>query len=1183
MWRHPWSQHSNPLNEFALRRVDGGFVSFDERNNTKCMKHFLQKPTLRSVMRVTLSQVIVMLILSGISRAEPSYAQDALGRSITLNVSNESLVTALKQIEEIASVRFVYSKNFVPLDRKVTINVKNQKLSTVLSKLLNPLEINYEAVNDRIVLKKLKSSGKEEDHGNEGGMDQSSVLNNTTEFSVSGHVTSDTDDPLPGVNVLVKGTSNGTVTDVNGEFALTVEDGSETLVFSFIGYETQEVAINSQSVIDVILAADVQSLQEVVVVGYGEKKKATVTGSVTSVKGDVITQSPTTNLSNALAGRLPGVLFINRSGEPGYDGSTIRIRGTNTIGDPSALIVIDGIANRSGGLERLNPADIESITVLKDASAAIYGAQAANGVILVTTKRGKVGKPEISLNYNLGFNTPTRLPDVADAATYATMLNEIDEYRDRAPRYTAEEIELFRNGSDQWRYPNTDWYSEVIKDVSVQDNLNLSISGGTADGVKYFVSLGTLSEDGFYKNSATKYKQYNFRSNLDAKITDFFQLSVDLSGRKENRNFPTVPANQIFRMLIRGKPNLPAYWPNGLPGPDIENGVNPAVVSTNATGFEVDDNYIFQSNLRGTIDVPGIEGLQVILNASFDEGFRPRKRFRTPWYLYTWDYATVDGNGDPVLVKGERGSSAPELTESLERTSGSTLNAYINYTRNFGIHGIGFMVGAEKQKLEGNHFEAFRNAFLSPSVDQLFAGGDNLSKTNNNNTDLLFTTARLNYFGRINYSYAEKYLLEMVWRYDASYIFPEDNRWGFFPGISAGWVLSEEPFMSSLGFVDRLKLRGSWGQLGNDRMDPDNARNDEFQFLSAFDFGGGYIFNYNVLETSIFPTSVPNPGITWEVANNSNIGLEGIVLGGKISFEFDYFNNIRSKMLIPRSGSIPLSAGFEPPEENLGKLRNRGFDFLVSYNGQAGEFNYSIGLNGGYSKNKILFWDEAPGNQPWQTSTGRPVGSDLFYNAIGVFVDDAAVDAYPHWPGARAGDIIFQDVNGDNVIDGLDRVRQEYNEIPRFQGGLSFNADYKGFDLAILFQGASGAKQYIRTQSGDFGNFLLDFVDGRWTEENPSSEKPRTFNREDEYWISQANTYWYRSTDYLRLKNVQLGYTLPAELVSKISVKSARVYVNAVNLITWDQFDVFDPETDNQDGTVYPQKRVYNVGVNLTF
>ena len=347
--------------------------------------------------------------------------------------------------------------------------------------------------------------------------------------------------------------------------------------------------------------------------------------------------------------------------------------------------------------------------------------------------------------------------------------------------------------------------------------------------------------------------------------------------------------------------------------------------------------------------------------------------------------------------------------------------------------------------------------------------------------------------------------------------------------------------MESVTFVDRLKLRGSWGQLGNDRMDPDpnRVRNDEFQFADNFGFGNGYMFDYTTLTTTITPSAFPiaNPNITWEVANNTNIGLEGTLFGGKVSFELDYFNNVRSKMLIYRNASIPRTAGFAPPRENLGKLRNKGFDFLLSYSGQAGDLNFQIGVNGGYSKNEVIFLDEPPNALPWQTVTGRVYTNQyvlengqwvfrdpmLMYNAIGVFRDEAAVSAYPHWPGARAGDVIFQDVNNDGIINSNDKIRMENNSTPRFQGGLTFDLQYKGFDFNILFQGASGARSYIRTQSGDFGNYLTDFADGRWTTENPSSEKPRTFNREDEYWISQRNTYWYRNTNYVRLKNIQLG------------------------------------------------------------
>ncbi|MDQ3395890.1 MAG: TonB-dependent receptor, partial [Bacteroidota bacterium] len=370
-----------------------------------------------------------------------------------------------------------------------------------------------------------------------------------------------------------------------------------------------------------------------------------------------------------------------------------------------------------------------------------------------------------------------------------------------------------------------------------------------------------------------------------------------------------------------------------------------------------------------------------------------------------------------------------------------------------------------------------------------------------------------------------------------------------------------------------------------DRMDPNNIRNDEFQYANNFGFGGGYIFDYSTLATTLDPSLFPvaNPNITWEVANNSNIGLEGTLFNGKVNFEVDYFNNIRSQMLIGRNASIPRTAGFDPPKQNLGRLINRGFDFLVNYGFEVGQVNFQVGLNGGYSKNNVSFLDEAPGVFPWQTVEGRPYDTRLLYNAIGVFRDQAAVDAYPSWPGARPGDVIFEDVNGDGIINSDDRIRMENNTIPRFQGGIILDAHYKGFDFNLLFQGATGARSYIRTQSGDFGNFLSDFADNRWTTENPNSENPRTFNREDEYWISQANTFWFRNTDYLRLKNIQLGYTLPAGIVEKASMRSARIYINAINLATIDSFKVFDPETDNQDGTVYPQKRTFNLGVNLTF
>jgi TonB-linked SusC/RagA family outer membrane protein len=1158
------------------------FALLEQTKTSQIMKN-KSKPIRNALlffMKITLINMLISSMSVMMAFAIDTNGQEVLDRKVTLRAENAEIKAILSEIERKADVKFTYRPKLIQNRDRVSLNVEEETLSAVLNQLLGS-ELRYDVIGTQIVLKAAEPVAL----ASIGASAASSFA-----ITVRGVVNDEVGSAIPGVNVLLKGTTNGTTTDVDGRFSLDVPDESAVLIFSFIGYTSQEVTVGAQSNIIVTMVQDIQSLQEVVVVGYGEQKKTTITGAVTSVKSDVISQAPVTNLSNALVGRLPGTVFINRSGEPGNDGSQIRVRGTNTSGNPNALIVIDGIANRSGGLERLNPADIESVTILKDGSAAIYGAQAANGVILVTTKRGQAGKPQISFNYNLGFNKPTRLPEVADAATYATMLNEIDDYRNNDPRYTAEDIEKYRSGSDPWTHPNTDWYGDVIKSSSKQDMATLSVSGGTNDGVKYYVSMGSLSEDGVYKNSGTKYNQYNFRSNIDAKITDWLSFSVDLAGRQERRKYPTRSAATIFRMLIRGKPNLPGYWPNGLPGPDIENGDNPVVISTPATGYVDDVNNVFNSNLRARFDVPWVKGLNVIINAAFDESYRPIKRFRTPWYLYTWDYETYnDETGEPELLRSQRGLSAPELQQEFEQTSGRTTNAYINYSKNFGNdHYFAIMAGTEKQVLKGNIFMGFRNTYISTAVDELFAGTQNASTNAWNGTlsdGKLYNRTRLNYFGRINYAYREKYLIEMVWRYDASYIFPENSRWGFFPGVSAGWVISEENFMQSTNFIDRLKLRGSWGQLGNDRMDARNVWYDEFQFSNNFGFGGNYIFDYTTLTTSITPSTYPiaNPNITWEVANNSNIGFEGTLFEGKINFEVDYFNNTRSQMLIARNASIPLTGGFTPPKENLGKLKNRGIDFLVNYNNSIGEFSFSVGVNGGYSKNEVIFNDEPPNTLPWQTVTGRPYDTRLMYKAIGVFETEADVAAYPHWERARAGDIRFEDVSGDGKIDGDDRIRLEENTIPRFQGGFTLTSAYKGFDLNILLQGAAGAGSYVRTQSGDFGNYLTDFSDGRWTEENPSSEKPRTFNREDEYWISQDNTYWFRNTDYLRLKNIQLGYTLPGTLVSKVGLKTARVYVNAINLITWDSFKIFDPETDNQDGTVYPQKQTFNFGVNLGF
>jgi TonB-linked SusC/RagA family outer membrane protein len=498
----------------------------------------------------------------------------------------------------------------------------------------------------------------------------------------------------------------------------------------------------------------------------------------------------------------------------------------------------------------------------------------------------------------------------------------------------------------------------------------------------------------------------------------------------------------------------------------------------------------------------------------------------------------------------------------------------LNYTRNIENHGFGFMAGVERQTISEWYFSAFRNNYVTDQLPYLNFGTQNIATTNNG---AQWDQARLNYFGRVNYAYKDRYLVEFVWRYDGSQIFDPDFRWGFFPGVSAGWVLSEESFMSNVSWVSRLKLRGSYGTLGNDRIAP-------FQYLTAFEFGGSYIFNETVNTVSLRPASVANQGVSWEVAKNSNIGIEGTLFDGKLNFEFDVFKNLRTDILYPANASVPLTAGFQPPDQNIGEVENKGLDFSLSYNGTIGtETQWSIGFNGGYAKNKILFWDEPAGRLPWQVSTGRPIGSGLYYNSIGIFRDQAAVDAYPSWPGAEPGDVIFEDVNNDGQITVDDRVRQEMNNFPRFVGGITLGFTWKNFDLSMLFQGAAGAQQYVLLSSGDFGNYLQDFFDNRWTAENSDASGPRVYNRTDQYWAAQGNTYFLRSTDYIRAKNVKLSYTLPQELLDRVGIGYTQVFVSTMNLFTIDKFKVYDPESSSSTSSNYPQRRLFNLGLNLTF
>ena len=1031
--------------------------------------------------------------------------------------------------------------------------------------------------------------------------------------TISGTVTGSNGEPLIGVNILIKGTSNGTTSDLDGNYSLTANMG-DVLVFSYTGFDSQEITVGTSSTIDVVLEEG-KALEEVVVVAYGVQKKVTVTGAVVALPGKDLVKSPAVDMSNSLAGRLPGVVVIQTSGEPGYDGATVTIRGTNTLGNSSPLIVIDGIPDRAGGLGRLNQADIESISVLKDASAAIYGARAANGAILITTKRGASGKPTLTYDFNQGFTQPTVVPNMSNAVEYANIMNEIGIYKNVPQNewqaawqalkttgtydsptdgvatinanYSPEAVRLYGEGSDKWGYPDTDWFGDAFRTWAPQSRHNLQLSGGT-DKLRYMTSLGYVHQDAIYKNSATYYNQYNFRMNLDANISDYIKPNVGIMVRREDRNFPTEGAGAIFRMLMRGRPTEPEVWPNGMPGPDIENGQNPYVITTNATGYVKDPTDYIQANGGVDITNPWIAGLKLTLSGSVDNSSRTTKTWQTPWMLYYWDRQTYGPDGDPLLVGAVRSNfKDPRLRQQYRTALNTNMTALLNYDKSFGTdHSLNVLAGVTRETFTGSDYFAFRRNYISAAVDQLFAGGSLEQNTGGS----AYERARLGYYGRVQYNFREKYLAEFIWRYDGSYIFPESDRFGFFPGLLLGWNVSNEDFFNVPG-IDYLKLRASYGQMGNDQVYFNNQL-QEYAYLSTYGFGS-YPIDGQVV-TTLRETVLANPSFTWERANNLNFGLDATILNNMFDISLEYFYNKRDQILIQKTGSTPASSGISSllPPVNAGKVDNKGFEFTVNYNNPASNrLRLQAGINAGYAKNKIVFMDEVKGAPEYQYQTGKPIGAYLVYQSDGVFKDQAEIEAntidYSGVTGKLIpGDMKFVDYNGDGKIDADDQVRLDESITPTFNFGANAYLSYKNFDLSALLQGATGASIRIQTESGDIGNFLKYSYDHRWSIDNPSSVDPRLASRGDTYYTGGNfgnNTYYLFSKNYIRLKNLEIGYTITNELLNKANISNLRVYANALNLFTITANDVYDPETTNQSGQYYPQQRVLNIGASLTF
>lgn len=990
--------------------------------------------------------------------------------------------------------------------------------------------------------------------------------------SVAGTVTaSETGQPLAGAHVAIDGTEHSTLTGSNGRFSIgDVAPGTYRLTVTLIGYAdftTPEVVVTAGEAanVDIPLEAEAVELAEVVAVAYGQQRRATITGAVSSVRGEDLITTPVPNVTNALAGRLAGVIVNNRSGEPGADNATILVRGEGTFGNDnnSPLIVIDGVAGR-GDFGRLNPEDIESITVLKDASAAIYGAQAGNGVIVVETKRGG-GAPRFTYSASFGTTQATALPRQVSSADFAIYQNELDESLGTPLTYSEEQIQCFREGSDPLLCSNTNWFDEITKDASLQTDHRLTVSGGT-DRVSYFISGRYLYQDAIFENSALQYRQYNLRSNLTAQLNDNLNVSLQLAGRVEDRDRPVNGVDGIFANAAQNNPTVPAFYPDGQPSTGIEFR-NPAIQADGTTGSRKGNEFIGESTLTFRLDLPSItEGLYLAGFAAADIEVADGKEFNN-----VWDWVEFVPSTGEFVSRADR-TGPIDVSKFSSRDLQRTLNLRMGWDRAFGRHLFQMFAAHERFKADFDSVAGFRTDLPSDEIQELFVGGSD----GIDNGSTARERGREHYFGRLSYAYDDKYLAEFTLRRDGSDRFPEDSRWGTFPGVSAGWRISREPFFN-LDFVDDLKLKASWGRLGNDRT-------GNFQFLSTFDLAEtAFVFGDDPDRVrGLEPNAIPNPDITWETIDKFNAGIEATMFDGRLSMDLNVFRDDRSGILITRSASVPNYVGFDLPAENLGETSKTGFDGMISYRESFGDFRLDLSPNFTYATNRIDFIDEASDIPDWQRREGHPLEDYLLFESCGIFRSQEGVDSRPHLQGTLPGDICFVDTDGNGEISNNDRIRVFDSPTPKFQYGVTTGFGYKGLQLDMVWQGQLGAAlPVLPTLNAPVAPAQWLFED-RWTEENPDAKYPRSFDRRNER-NNLLSTFWLRDASYLRLKSASLNYALPQHLVTPLSADNMNVYVQAFNLFTLTGIENYDPELDEINTFRYPQTRIVNFGVSVSF
>jgi len=1129
--------------------------------------------------------LFLCFLLLGMDYSFASYNNYSQFKTLSVSVSNSTLREVLKTIEKSSQFVFFYLDDAVNLDRKVSIDSKNKNIEEILSELFEGTSCTYRISDRQIFI-----SGKA----------PASTGQQQNKRKISGRVTDIKGEPLIGVNVTVDGDANGSITNMDGLYEIFVTKKSVVLKFTYIGFKTSEIRTNaSTNIYDVTLEEQVNELEETVIVGYGTQRKISNIGAQSSMKMEDI-KTPSASLTTTLAGRLAGVVAVQRTGEPGKDAADIWIRGISTPNTSSPLVLVDGVER---SFNDIDPEDIESLTTLKDASAtAVYGVRGANGVILIKTKPGKVGKPTVSADYYESFTRFTKMVDLADGITYMNAANEAMRNDGIATKYTEDQIRNTIAGKDPYLYPNVDWLKEIFNDWGHNRRVNVNVRGGS-EKVAYYASVSYFNETGMTvtdKNintydSKMKYSRYNFTTNLNIDVTPTTKVEIGAQGYLGEGNYPAISSADLYNAAMSISPvEYPKmFFVNGeayVPGTSTNNNFNNPYSQATRRGYDnLTKNQIY-SNLRVTQNLDMLtKGLKLTAMYAFDvyNEIHVHQDRAESTYNFLDTSVPYDMNGQPILQRIYEGSNVLSYKQETSGNKKTYLEASLNYDRTF------------------NDDHRVSALFLFNQQSKLLYPKGTLEDA--------IPYRMMGIAGRATYSWKDRYFAEFNIGYNGAENFSPKHRFGTFPAFGVGWVVSNEKFWQPLSkAVSFLKIRYTDGKVGNSEVS-----DRRFMYLDQMKENGdyGYKFGPNGTKWAGYETVNMAVDLIWEESRKQDLGIDLKLFNDALSIVFDLFKERRENILLKREHSMPSFLGYNTsaPYGNIGIIENKGFDGTIEYNKRINK-DWVIALRGNvtFNKDKWIQGELPEQKYEWMNQYGRNINGAKGYVAEGLFTQ-AEIDDMARWESlsaankaitpkpfasqfgtVKAGDIKYKDLNNDGQIDAYDQTYISRGDVPTTVYGFGFTVGWKDLSVGMMFQGVAGAERVLNGSSinpfnggGGSGN-LYSNIDDRWTEENPDQNAfyPRlSYGSETTSSINnfQKSTWWVRNMNFLRLKTLQISYNLPKPWVNKVHLKNAAVYVMGTNLFTLSRFKLWDPELNTDNGASYPNTTSYSVGINFTF